>query len=528
MTQSNGAAVSPQTLGKPPIVWTIAGSDSGGGAGIQADLLTMRDLGGHGCSVVTCITAQSSVAVDHVEAVSVKGMLAQLDTLRADLPPQAIKIGLLPGPAHIEALADWFSAHQAGLPPVILDPVLVASSGGMLNACEASDQFDALLPYVEVITPNGDELAALTGMVIDSPAAVVSACQQLHQRGARAVLAKGGHFDHLHPGRCVDYFSSAALTTLFDGPRIATLHTHGSGCTLASALATVLAQGYVMEDALAVVRAYLHNGLMGAVALGAGPGPLARTGWPQQLGSFPTVPLPGSELARAYGLEASVQLPQQPFARCDVSALGIYPVVDSVEWVEHLLALGVKTLQLRIKDKPPEAVSAEIQRAIVLGHQHQARLFINDYWELAIEHGAYGVHLGQEDMETADLAAIERAGLRLGLSTHGYYEILRAHALKPSYIALGHIFPTPTKEMPSAPQGLDRLGRYVALVQPHCPAVAIGGIDIPRAYQVAQSGVGSIAVVRAVTQANDVAVALAQLQQAFESAPTLESVDAER
>ncbi|MBY6185644.1 thiamine phosphate synthase [Marinobacter hydrocarbonoclasticus] len=527
MNNDNGAAVSPclnavtSGAARRPIVWTIAGSDSGGGAGIQADLLTMHDLGGHGCSVITCITAQNSVAVDHVEAISVEGFVAQLNTLWADLPPAAIKIGLLPGPAHIEALTHWFEARQGQLPPVVLDPVLVASSGAMLNTSEALDQFDPLFPYVALITPNGDELAALTGVAIDSPAAVVRACAQLRARGVNAVLAKGGHFAHLHPGRCVDLLYSDGLKTLFDGPRIDTDNTHGSGCTLSSALATLLAQEYVLEDALAVVRAYLHNGLTEAVAYGDGPGPLARTGWPRRLADFPSVPLPGSELARAYGLNAGVNMPDAAFARSEVAELGVYPVVDSVEWVERLLSLGVKTLQLRIKDRSPQEVDVEISRAIALGHAHQARLYINDYWQLAIQHGAYGVHLGQEDMECADLAAIQRAGLKLGLSTHGYFEILRAHALKPSYIAMGHIFPTPTKQMPSAPQGLERLHRYVALVQPHCPAVAIGGIDQARAFDVARSGVGSIAVVRAVTQADDVALALSDLQAAFNASPTL-------
>ncbi|GAA4899502.1 thiamine phosphate synthase [Ferrimonas pelagia] len=533
---------------KRPIVWTIAGSDSGGGAGIQADLLTIQDLGGHGCSVITALTAQSSVAVDHVEPVSDIGFIAQLDTLWADLKPSAIKIGLLTGPAQATLLADWFAAGaaqgQGALPPIVLDPVLVASSGAMLNTVEASDQFDALLPYVDLITPNGDELAALTGVVIDSPGAVVQACEQLLARGARAVLAKGGHLfvqgEHRHGDkdapRCVDLLYSAERKALFDGPRIATHNTHGSGCTLSSALATVLAQDYVLEDALCVVRAYLHNGLVASQQYGDGPGPLARTGWPTQLESFPRIPLPGSALRRAYGLDAPLLTDRDayipsggteqsntaiPFADCDVAALGVYPVVDSVDWVEQLLTLGVKTLQLRIKDKSADEVEQDIARAIALGHAFEARLFINDYWQLAIKHGAYGVHLGQEDMAVADLAAIQRAGLKLGLSTHGYYEILRAHALQPSYIAMGHIFPTPTKAMPSAPQGLERLSKYVALVQPHRPAVAIGGIDIPRAFEVAKSGVGSIAVVRAVTQADDIGAALTALQQAFDSAPTL-------
>lgn len=133
--------------------------------------------------------------------------------------------------------------------------------------------------------------------------------------------------------------------------------------------------------------------------------------------------------------------------------LGLYPVVDSVAWIERLLEAGVRTIQLRIKDKRDEEVEADVIAAIALGRRYNARLFINDYWRLAIKHRAYGVHLGQEDLETTDLKAIQAAGLRLGVSTHNDMEIDVALAAKPSYIALGHVFPTQTKQMPSAPQG---------------------------------------------------------------------------
>ena len=182
--------------------------------------------------------------------------------------------------------------------------------------------------------------------------------------------------------------------------------------------------------------------------------------------------------------------------------MGLYPIVDSLEWISRLLDVGVRTLQLRIKDRPAAEVEPTIQQAIVLGNACQARLFINDYWQLAIKHQAYGVHLGQEDLEVADLEAIRRAGLRLGISTHDDDEIDRALAVNPSYIALGHIFPTQTKLMPSSPQGLEQLKRHLARLE-NIPTVAIGGISIERAPAVLACGVGSIAVVSAITQATD-------------------------
>ncbi|WP_288883234.1 thiamine phosphate synthase [uncultured Kosakonia sp.] len=190
--------------------------------------------------------------------------------------------------------------------------------------------------------------------------------------------------------------------------------------------------------------------------------------------------------------------------------LGLYPVVDSVEWIARLLDAGVRTLQLRIKDKREEEVEADVMAAIALARRYNARLFINDYWRLAIKHQAYGVHLGQEDLATTDLTAIRQAGLRLGLSTHDDMEIDVALAARPSYIALGHVFPTQTKQMPSAPQGLATLTRHVARLGDY-PTVAIGGISLARAPKVLATGVGSIAVVSAITQADEWQQATRQL-----------------
>ncbi|EOL8972248.1 thiamine phosphate synthase [Cronobacter dublinensis] len=190
--------------------------------------------------------------------------------------------------------------------------------------------------------------------------------------------------------------------------------------------------------------------------------------------------------------------------------LGLYPVVDSVGWIARLLEAGMRTLQLRIKDKTDADVEADVRAAIDLGKRYHARLFINDYWRLAIKHQAYGVHLGQEDLQTADLDAIRAAGLRLGVSTHDDMEIDVALAVRPSYIALGHVFPTQTKQMPSAPQGLAQLTAHVQRLGDY-PTVAIGGISLARAPAVLETGVGSIAVVSAITQAADWRAATQQL-----------------
>ncbi|ANI29552.1 thiamine-phosphate pyrophosphorylase [Yersinia entomophaga] len=214
--------------------------------------------------------------------------------------------------------------------------------------------------------------------------------------------------------------------------------------------------------------------------------------------------------------------PDAPFATTE-NRLGLYPVVDSLEWIERMLEAGVTTLQLRIKDATDMQVEDDIAAAIALGKRYQARLFINDYWQLAIKYGAYGVHLGQEDLEIADLPAIQRAGLRLGVSTHDEQELALARELRPSYIALGHIFPTETKHMPSSPQGVAALTRQVAKTSDF-PTVAIGGITMERVPQVVASGVGSVAVVSAITRAENWQHTTAELLRLVEGKETIHAL----
>lgn len=189
------------------------------------------------------------------------------------------------------------------------------------------------------------------------------------------------------------------------------------------------------------------------------------------------------------------------FPSCGNSPLGLYPVVDSPEWLEKLLPLGVTTIQLRIKNITGKQLELQIQQSIQLAQRYNARLFINDYWQLAIKYGAYGVHLGQEDVITADSTAIYQAGLRLGISTHSPFEIKRALAFKPSYLAFGPIYPTTTKIMPYEPQGIARLHHWVEALD--CPVVAIGGINQQRLPKILATGVSGLAVLSAITKAQD-------------------------
>lgn len=196
--------------------------------------------------------------------------------------------------------------------------------------------------------------------------------------------------------------------------------------------------------------------------------------------------------------------PAKAFPACP-RQLGLYGVLPTAEWVGRMARAGVPTVQLRFKSADPAAIRTEVRAAVEAVKGTDARLFINDHWQEAIDAGAYGIHVGQEDLDGLagdDLNAIHASGLRLGVSTHGYAEMARAHAVQPSYIALGAVFPTTLKKMATAPQGMARLQAYVRLMQAY-PLVAIGGIAAEQFAEVAATGVGSIAVVRALVNAAD-------------------------
>ncbi|KWU00030.1 thiamine-phosphate pyrophosphorylase [Vibrio toranzoniae] len=257
-------------------------------------------------------------------------------------------------------------------------------------------------------------------------------------------------------------------------------------------LLTLLALEFPLEDALVLARAASN---------------VSRGTWPTHYQNFPIPVLEDERLDISVGwANQGISL---SFPELTKNSLGLYPVVDDVEWIERLLKLGINTVQLRIKNPQQADLEQQVARSIELGREHNAQVFINDYWQLALKHGAFGVHLGQEDIEESNLSQLSQAGIKIGLSTHGYYELLRIVQINPSYIALGHIFPTTTKQMPSKPQGLVRLSLYQQLIDtiPYTeeltgyPTVAIGGIDQSTAAQVWDCGVSSLAVVRAITLA---------------------------
>ncbi|WP_404342392.1 thiamine phosphate synthase [Pseudoalteromonas mariniglutinosa] len=500
------------------VVWTIAGSDSGGGAGIQADIKAMQSFAVHGCTVITALTAQNSLGVEALNPISTEVIESQLLALEHDMKASVIKIGMLANVQQIQLISEHLKHYRATWPQpplVVYDPVAIASSGDLLTEEDTVSAIkECLLPLVDVITPNTHETQLLTGVYLIGPSALQDAAVKLQNWGAKSVLIKGGHWDY-PSGYCIDYCLHQGEEYWLGNEKIQTPHSHGTGCSMASVIAACLTKGYPLKDAFILAKAYINQGLKAAVRYGEGIGPVAQTGFPTNLADYPQVIEAGSWLADELDFVSAHEFTMAAgFTACDSKQLGLYAVVDSVDWLEKCLAEGIKTLQLRMKDGSEDELDQAVAAAVMLAKKYDAQVYINDHWQLAIKHGAYGVHLGQQDLLAANLVAIKESGMRLGISTHGFYEMLRAHNYRPSYMAFGAIYPTTTKDMTGQIQGLEKLKRFIALLQDY-PTVAIGGIDLSRAKEVAATGVGSIAVVRAISEAEDYQQAIADLQAAI-------------
>lgn len=252
----------------PPRVLTIAGSDSGGGAGIQADLKTMLALGVHGMSVIAAVTAQNSLGVQGYWELPVEAVRAQLDSVLSDIGAQAVKTGMLASAALVETVAQALRTVQA---PTVVDPVAVSKHGDPLLAPDALDAVrDALLPAATVVTPNLWEVEQLTGVKVDEEAKLRRAAEAVHALGPQWVLVKGGHL----PGEAVDLLFDGTREYRFAAPRHDNLHTHGTGCTLASAIAAHLALGDDVVSAVAKAKEYVTGAVAGGFPLGGGIGPV--------------------------------------------------------------------------------------------------------------------------------------------------------------------------------------------------------------------------------------------------------------
>ena len=252
-----------------PVALTIAGSDSGGGAGIQADLKTFAANGVYGMSAVTAVTAQNTVGVQTVHNLPPETVTTQIDSVLSDIGAQAVKTGMLANAEIISAVTD--ALRQYPDIPLVVDPVMIAKSGDTLLESDAiSTLIEGLFPLADVITPNLDEAKALTGIEAADPAGMEAIARKLFEMGPRHVVVKGGHLE----GPAVDVLYDGSTTHTFEAERVDTKSTHGTGCTFASAIAAGLAKGADITTAVGDAKTYLTGALRHAVPMGGGHGPV--------------------------------------------------------------------------------------------------------------------------------------------------------------------------------------------------------------------------------------------------------------
>lgn len=483
-------------MNKPPVIWSIAGTDSGGGAGLAADQRAADAFGVHLCPVVAAVTAQSTTAVTRIDAVPPDLLDAQLAALAEDMPPAVIKTGLLGSAANARVVAHWVDRLRLRAPlAFVIDPVLRASTGaGFVDEALMRVYREELLPRATVVTPNQHEAVRLLGP--DGGSGVPAMASALRAQGVQAVVVTGG--DAATPALSHDWIDTPHARGWLTLPRVDTPHHHGTGCTFTTSLAAALALGFVAADAAVLAKMATTHALRHARTVGHGAGPVVA------LEGFGTKP---SLLPRlSVGEQAPTGWPECTRSR----APGVYAIVDSAERVEMVLraAPTVDTIQLRMKrpaDLDDGTWAAQLRAAIARSQRAAdvagVTLVINDHWHAALQAGARALHLGQEDLlalAPADHAALQAArdgGVQLGLSSHSLWELCRAASLLPDLIACGPVWPTTTKDMPWRPQGLDNLAWWAHMAP--APVVGIGGILEPAQLQaVAAAGAAGGCVVR--------------------------------
>lgn len=522
-----------------PIVWSIAGVDPAGLSGVMVDRETCDHLGVRSCAIITAVTAQNANLVSMIEAISSDHIAAQCQALNYGFKADAIKIGMVGTPSTHRIIADYLKSYSGA---VILDPVFASSSGNALIFSTLDEYLQSLIglfPYVDVLTPNLSEAETILHRALNTYDEIEQGAQALLELGAKSVLLKGGHVkDDLFSQ---DYWTNGLESFWLSNIRAPDKQYRGTGCTLSSAIAASIALGYSIKDAIVIAKMYVNRGIRKAYEIDHQTAKLFHGGWPEEQIDLPYLTInplkargpfeirsvsEAGSLAEIQGSETclrdpailintpsySTQIDQHGSQEQGAFALqlmpafkpcetGLYPVVDSSHWVQILLTEGVQCIQLRIKNKELAYLEHEIQESVLLAKTYGAQLFVNDYWQLAIRFGAHGVHLGQEDLDNADIDKIAEAGLLLGISTHCYYEVARAHALNPSYIACGPIYPTTSKIMSFEAQGIDTLKRWRRTLD--YPLVAIGGINLERLPEILSTGVEGISLISAITDAED-------------------------
>lgn len=489
-------------------VLTVAGSDSGGGAGIQADLKTMSALGVYGSSVITAVTAQNTLGVQEVFGLPPDVVGRQLASVLTDIGADAVKTGMLYDEKIIGVVAAHLRAHPVRR--LVVDPVMVATSGErLLNGRRAERALrQQLLPLADFVTPNAAEAAVLWGRPITGDEEMRRAAAALHNMGARQVIITGWR----RGDRCCDLYFDGSEYHEIDGPYIETRHSHGTGCTFSAALAAWLAYGEEPLRAVFLAKAYVTAGLRHSFPVGAGSGPVNH-----MAAFFPGI----------WGDDQVRELREASFSgwRCTRPVFGAGPSLCVIiggrpyrgrgylDLTRAAVASGVSLVQLREKEmNTGELVALAVEMRDIC-RRSGALLIINDRADVAAASGADGVHLGQDDLSLGAARALLGPGAIIGASASSLKEARAAAAAGADYLGFGPVYPTASKDCRAAPCGPGLLAEVVANVS--IPVLAIGGVTPANTMPLLQAGAAGVAVISAFAGTPDPRAAVREFHDVF-------------
>lgn len=471
---------------KMPTVLSIAGSDCSGGAGIQADIKTIEANGCYAMTAITSLTAQNTTGVRGISDVSPDFLRLQLDACFDDIRPHAVKLGMVSDSNLIRVIADVLKKRRAE--NIIIDPVMVSTSGSKLLKADAVEVLkNELLPLASLITPNIPEAELLTGIEIRNREDMVTAGIILSDRYNVSVLIKGGHSIN----DANDILVEGKEVTVFAGERIDNDNTHGTGCTLSSAIASGLAKGLSMTVAITQAKAYISGALKYGINLGMGSGPLNHI-WNR--------------------------VDNKKLKKCLAQSLMLYGVTDGTsnennalsDKVEAAIKGGITFLQLREKNISEEQYVKDAREIKALADKYNIPLLINDNVQVALECGADGVHLGQDDMDVSNARILLGDDKIIGATAHNIEEAIRAECLGADYLGVGAVFGTSTKDntIPVTYDALKEICNTVSI-----PVVAIAGINEANVMKLAGSGIAGVAVVSAIFGAENIETATKNMKK---------------
>lgn len=464
---------------------TIAGSDSCGGAGIQADIKTMTALGVYSASVITSVTSQNTKGVYGVEPIRRDVVESQLNAIFQDMVVDSVKIGMLGGADVMKTVATCIKKYKPK--NIVLDPVMVSTSGSaLMNEDAVSVLVDYLLPLATLVTPNIPEAERLSGIKICGEEDFDRAAQVITRLGCSSVLIKGGHLEGCEK---VDrLYVGGKLTASYHSASVVTRNTHGTGCTLSSAIASLLARGETMEKAVGHAVKYLHGAICSGqdINQGSGHGPVCHNFMYKSADDSHAVkPLDGVSL--------------QFISHCNDR----HSYADGIE-----LALkgGCRWVQLRMKDASDEEFIATAEKVRRMCSEYNATFIIDDRVKLVKAVGADGVHLGKNDMPVDEARKILGNEYIIGGTANTIDDVERLYLAGADYIGCGPFRFTTTKKNLSPMLGAEGYKKITCGMRQRgiaLPIVAIGGIMPQDVQGIMDTGVSGIAVSGAVLNADN-------------------------